>query len=118
MICFLNCIFVTTVPEDQSEIEEDVRAIISADYEIAEMFRHHLIPKAVLFYTGEATMDDEDDFDEYDDDSDDDEEGDSEQESFDGDEEEDGESENERPPVARRSRKRNSRKQPQECKQQ
>lgn len=31
------------------------------DYEVARIFRNHLIPNAVLWFTGEAVSDDEDD---------------------------------------------------------
>lgn len=44
------------------------------DYEVARIFRNHLIPNAVLWFTGEAISDDDDeDGDEDDDDDDDDE---------------------------------------------
>lgn len=36
------------------------------DYEVARIFRNHLIPNAVLWFTGEAVSEDEDDEDEDD----------------------------------------------------
>lgn len=43
------------------------------DYEIARIFRNHLIPNAVLWFTGEAVSEDEEDEEDDDDDEDDDE---------------------------------------------
>jgi protein that interacts with mitotic cyclin clb2p len=59
LICFsLNK---NLVPDDDTEINEEIQAILSADFEIGEIIRHRLIPRAVLYFTGEALMDDYDD---------------------------------------------------------
>lgn len=90
------------VPEDDDLLDDDTRSIISADYEIAEMFRHQFIPRAVLFFTGEANLDEEDDFedDEYDEDEssegdEDMDEDEEEEDDGDGDDDEDEEHEEE-----------------------
>lgn len=46
------------------QVDED-QELLRADFEIGQMIRDQIVPRAVLFYTGEAT--DEDDlFDDYD----------------------------------------------------
>ena len=40
-----------------------MEALLAADFEIGHFFRERFIPKAVLFYTGEAIEDDSDDED-------------------------------------------------------
>lgn len=48
------------VPEDPNEeMDEDTQALLTADFEIGHYIRERIIPRAVLFYTGEA-LDDED----------------------------------------------------------
>ena len=46
--------------EEEREEEEEVSQLLSDDYARAEFIRDRLVPKAVLFFTGEI-MDDEDD---------------------------------------------------------
>jgi hypothetical protein len=48
--------------EEEREDEEEVSQLLSDDYARAEFIRDRLVPKAVLFFTGEI-MEDEDDFD-------------------------------------------------------
>lgn len=51
------------VPEDPNEeMDEDTQALLTADFEIGHYIRERIIPRAVLFYTGEAL--DDDDFEE------------------------------------------------------
>lgn len=83
---FFNFFDPPEVPEilDDGDMDEETEAILAADFEIGHFFRERLIPKAVLFYTGEAIEDDSDDEDDEfddeegddDDDDDDDEEND------------------------------------------
>uniref|UniRef100_A0A0N5AFK3 Nucleosome assembly protein 1-like 1 n=1 Tax=Syphacia muris TaxID=451379 RepID=A0A0N5AFK3_9BILA len=48
---------------DDEEFDEE-RSLLNEDFEIGQMFRDQIIPRAVLFYTGEAITDDDyiDDF--------------------------------------------------------
>ncbi|XP_028406490.1 nucleosome assembly protein 1-like 1 isoform X1 [Dendronephthya gigantea] len=63
-----------TPPEVQEEeMDEETEQLLEADFEIGHFFRENLIPKAVLFFTGEA-MDDEFDEEEEEDEDDDDDE--------------------------------------------
>lgn len=62
------------------EVDEETKELLAADFDIAETLRLNVIPRAVLFYTGEAIEDDDFDeamdedleFDEDDDEDDDD----------------------------------------------
>ena len=55
-----------TVPEkDDEDIDSMVQALLTADFEIGHYIREWIIPRAVLFFTGEA-LDDDDDFEEED----------------------------------------------------
>merc|ERR1712142_1097241 len=48
--------------EDGTEPDEDVEALLSADFEIGHFIRERIVPRAVLYFTGEALEDDDDDF--------------------------------------------------------
>lgn len=50
---------------DETEDEDDDQSNIRNDFEVGQLIRDQIIPRAVLFYTGEAA-DDEDFFDEDD----------------------------------------------------
>jgi len=57
--------------ENEDELDEETEDLLAADFEIGDFFRQRMIPKAVLFYTGEAIeeFDDSDDDDEDEEDS-------------------------------------------------
>lgn len=44
------------VPQD-----EDSEAVLAADFEIGHFIRERIVPRAVLYFTGEAIEDDDDD---------------------------------------------------------
>lgn len=68
---FFNFFSPPPIPDDEeAEIEESVQALLTADFEIGHYIRERIIPRAVLFFTGEGLDDDD-----YDDDDDDCEEG-------------------------------------------
>jgi len=68
---FFNFFSPPPIPDDEeAEIEENTQALLTSDFEIGHYIRERVIPRAVLFFTGEG-LDDED----YDDDDDDCEEG-------------------------------------------
>merc|ERR1711872_923839 len=56
-------------PEEGEEMDEETEALLAADFEIGHFFRDRIIPRAVLYFTGEA-LEDEDDEDEDEDDDD------------------------------------------------
>merc|ERR1719414_1200783 len=65
---------IVPTPEDGAEeMDEETEALLAADFEIGHFFRDRIIPRAVLYFTGEA-LEDEDDEDEDGDDEDDDDE--------------------------------------------
>lgn len=60
---FFNFFNPPSVPDDpEAELDEDTQAILTADFEIGHYFRERIIPRAVLYFTGEAL--EEDDFEE------------------------------------------------------
>merc|ERR1712083_742478 len=71
---FFNFFDPPAVPDDpNAEVDDDTRALLTADFEIGHYIRESIIPRAVLYFTGEALMDDE--FDEEEEEEDGDEEG-------------------------------------------
>jgi len=57
---FFNFFSPPAVPEDpDAEVDEDTRALLTADFEIGHYIRESIIPRAVLYFTGEALLDDE-----------------------------------------------------------
>merc|ERR1712121_215139 len=72
---FFNFFDPPIVPDDpNAEVDEDTQALLTVDFEIGHYIRERIVPRAVLFFTGEA-LEDESDFEEEEDDSEDDEEG-------------------------------------------
>lgn len=41
--------------------DEDSEAVLAADFEIGHFIRERIVPRAVLYFTGEAIEDDDDD---------------------------------------------------------
>ena len=70
---FFNFFNPPDVPEGE-EPDEDTENILAADFEIGHFIRERVVPRAVLYFTGEA-MDDEFDEDEEGEEDDDDDEG-------------------------------------------
>ena len=72
---FFNFFHPPTVPDDpNAEVDEDTQALLTVDFEIGHYIRERIVPRAVLFFTGEA-LDDESDYEEEEDEDDDDEDG-------------------------------------------
>lgn len=70
---FFNFFNPPEVP-DEEDPDEDVEALLAADFEIGHFIRERIVPRAVLYFTGEALEDD--DFDEEGEEEDEDEDGD------------------------------------------
>jgi len=71
---FFNFFDPPAVPDDpNAEVDEDTQALLTADFEIGHYIRERIVPRAVLFFTGEA-LEDESDFEEEESDEDDDDE--------------------------------------------
>uniref|UniRef100_A0A3Q1B7T9 Nucleosome assembly protein 1-like 1 n=1 Tax=Amphiprion ocellaris TaxID=80972 RepID=A0A3Q1B7T9_AMPOC len=60
---FFNFFTPPEVPEN-GELDEDSEAVLAADFEIGHFIRERIVPRAVLYFTGEAIEDDDDDYDE------------------------------------------------------
>lgn len=70
---FFNFFDPPTVPDDPAaEVDEETRALLTADFEIGHYIRERIVPRAVLYFTGEALEDDSDFEEESDEDDDDD----------------------------------------------
>jgi nucleosome assembly protein 1-like 1 len=59
---FFNFFSPPTVLDDE-EPEEETESILSADFEIGHFIREHIVPRAVLYFTGEALEEDDDEYD-------------------------------------------------------
>merc|ERR1719192_137256 len=73
---FFNFFDPPAVPEDpEAEVDEETQAILTADFEIGHYIRERIVPRAVLFCTGEA-LEDDSDFEEEESDMDEDDDSD------------------------------------------
>ncbi|XP_051172386.1 nucleosome assembly protein 1-like 1 isoform X1 [Leptopilina boulardi] len=69
---FFNFFSPPVVPDDQdAELDDDTQALVTSDFEIGHYIRERIVPRAVLYYTGEVLEDEEDD--DYEEDEEDDE---------------------------------------------
>lgn len=51
---WLNWRVLVTVPEDMdADVDEDTQALLTSDFEIGHYIRERIVPRAVLYYTGE-----------------------------------------------------------------
>ncbi|XP_055693043.1 nucleosome assembly protein 1-like 1 [Lutzomyia longipalpis] len=61
---FFNFFSPPEVPEDDSKIDSENENLLASDFEIGHFLRSRVIPKAVLYYTGDVVDDDDDDLEE------------------------------------------------------
>jgi nucleosome assembly protein 1-like 1 len=64
---FFNFFDPPQVPEGE-EAEDDMQQILTADFEIGHFLRERIVPRAVLYFTGEALEDEDEEYDDEDDD--------------------------------------------------
>jgi len=69
---FFNFFNPPEVPEDEEEMDPDTEALLASDFEIGHLIRDRIIPRAVLYFTGEI----DEDFDEEGEEEEDDDEND------------------------------------------
>ncbi|XP_035734326.1 nucleosome assembly protein 1-like 1-A isoform X1 [Vespa mandarinia] len=70
---FFNFFSPPVVPDDaEAELDDETQALVTSDFEIGHYIRERIVPRAVLYYTGEGLEDDEDYEDEEEEDDDDD----------------------------------------------
>jgi nucleosome assembly protein 1-like 1 len=60
---FFNFFNPPDVPEEEEKLDEESQNILATDFEIGHFLRARIIPRAVLFYTGDLVDDDESDDD-------------------------------------------------------
>lgn len=105
---FFNFFSPPTVSDDpDAEVDEDTRALLTADFEIGHYIRESIVPRATLYFTGDALMDDD-----YDD------EEEEEEEEDDGEEEEGADPDFDPRKHAKAVRGQKGQPNPAECKQQ
>jgi len=69
---FFNFFDPAVIPEGgEEELDDETRELMNADFEIGQILRDRILPRAVLYFTGEAA--DDDDYDEDEDEEDGDE---------------------------------------------
>ncbi|XP_071100076.1 nucleosome assembly protein 1-like 1-A isoform X2 [Haliotis cracherodii] len=57
---FFNFFNPPSVPEgEEADMDEDLEALLAADFEIGHFIRERIVPRAVLYFTGEALENDE-----------------------------------------------------------
>merc|ERR1719384_2480231 len=67
---FFNFFDPPAIPDDpEAEVDADTQELLTSDFEIGHYIRERVVPRAVLFFTGEAL--EEDDFDDEEDDDED-----------------------------------------------
>lgn len=51
-----------SVPEDlnSDEVDDELRTLLTTDFEIGHYIRERIVPRAVLYFTGEGLEDEED----------------------------------------------------------
>ncbi|XP_054154286.1 nucleosome assembly protein 1-like 1-B isoform X2 [Oppia nitens] len=79
---FFNFFDPPEVPEKLEDLEDETHALLQADWEMGELLRQNIVPRAVLFFTGEALDDYDEDYDEDEESEEDEEEDSDEDEDF------------------------------------
>ncbi|XP_053995976.1 nucleosome assembly protein 1-like 1 isoform X1 [Hylaeus anthracinus] len=69
---FFNFFSPPVVPDDaEAEIDDETQALLTSDFEIGHYIKERIVPRAVLYYTGEVLEDVDEDYDEEEGDEDD-----------------------------------------------
>lgn len=63
---FFNFFNPPAIPADEEAVDSETEALLNADFEIGHFLKDRVIPRAVLYFTGEALTDFEDDEEEED----------------------------------------------------
>ncbi|ESO97619.1 hypothetical protein LOTGIDRAFT_103941, partial [Lottia gigantea] len=56
---FFNFFNPPEVPEDDAEMDDELEALLAADFEIGHFIRDRIVPRAALYFTGEALEQDD-----------------------------------------------------------
>lgn len=87
---FFNFFNPPHVPDDEKNVDDETQMLLASDFEIGHFLRARIIPKAILYYTGEA-IDDDDDGEEEEEEEEEEEDEEGMEEEEEGDEEEEEE---------------------------
>ena len=90
--------------DDVEEVDEETHALMTADFEMGELIKQRLIPRAVLYFTGEGLDSD----DEYDDEEEDEEDGEGDDDDDEDEDSDDDANEGQQKKVAFRNGKRSA----------
>ncbi|XP_072747439.1 nucleosome assembly protein 1-like 1 isoform X2 [Anoplolepis gracilipes] len=70
---FFNFFSPPIVPEDsEADIDDETQALLTSDFELGHYIRERIVPRAVLYYTGEGLEDEDEDYEDEEDGDDDD----------------------------------------------
>jgi len=62
---FFNFFAPPVIPEDaDTDVDDETQALLTSDFEIGHYIRERIVPKAVLYFTGEALEDEDEDYEE------------------------------------------------------
>ena len=79
---FFNFFTPPVVPDDsEAELDDETQALLTSDFEIGHYIRERIVPRAVLYYTGEGLEDEDEDYEEEGDEDDPEEEDEDDEES-------------------------------------
>ncbi|XP_036149661.1 nucleosome assembly protein 1-like 1 isoform X2 [Monomorium pharaonis] len=79
---FFNFFTPPIVPEDsEADMDDETQALLTSDFELGHYIRERIVPRAVLYYTGEGLDDEDEDYEDEDDGDDDEDEEDEEEEA-------------------------------------
>ncbi|XP_011175504.1 nucleosome assembly protein 1-like 1 isoform X1 [Solenopsis invicta] len=60
---FFNFFTPPIVPEDsQADMDDETQSLLTSDFELGHYIRERIVPRAVLYYTGEGLEDEDDDY--------------------------------------------------------
>ncbi|XP_011705793.1 PREDICTED: nucleosome assembly protein 1-like 1-A [Wasmannia auropunctata] len=62
-------------------MDDDTQALLTSDFELGHYIRERIVPRAVLYYTGEGLDDEDEDYEDEDEGDDDEDEEDEEEET-------------------------------------
>lgn len=79
---FFNFFTPPVVPDDsEAELDDETQALLTSDFEIGHYIRERIVPRAVLYYTGEGLEDEDEDYEDEGDEDDPEEEDEDDEES-------------------------------------
>ncbi|XP_011883121.1 PREDICTED: nucleosome assembly protein 1-like 1-B isoform X1 [Vollenhovia emeryi] len=79
---FFNFFNPPNVPEDsEADMDDETQALLTSDFELGHYIRERIVPRAVLYYTGEVLDDEDEDYEDEEDGDDEEDEEDEEEEA-------------------------------------